>query len=176
MEREWFAARAAVRDRRSHSHAAAAVDILAAAPVVSATSLAHSLGIAVKNAAGLLEMFVARGVAIEVTHRAKRRLYGLKHLAPLRTEAAPPKHPMPGRGRGRPPRAEGGPPIAADYADAATAPPLNERLVLTPLERREFDFTDLDRWMQDVDQAIRRTKAVLDQFAARQDRPGAAGA
>jgi hypothetical protein len=77
LEREWCAARSAVRDRRRDSPAAAAVDIMAAASVVSATSLAGSLGIAVKNAAALLEAFVARGIAIEVTHRSKRRLYGL---------------------------------------------------------------------------------------------------
>jgi hypothetical protein len=43
-----------------------------------------------KKAAALLDAFVERGIAIGVTHRAKRRLYGLKHLAPLREEAAPP--------------------------------------------------------------------------------------
>ena len=91
LEREWFAARAAIRGRRRDSHAAAAVDIMAAAPIVSATSLAHSLDIAVKNAATLLDGFVARGIAIEVTHRSKRRLFGLKHLAPLRAEAALPR-------------------------------------------------------------------------------------
>ena len=42
LEWEWFAARAAIQSRRRDSHAAAAVDILAAAPVVSATSLARS--------------------------------------------------------------------------------------------------------------------------------------
>ena len=65
-----------------------AVDFLAAAPIVSATSLAHSLDIAIKNAASLLDAFVARGIAIEVTHRSKRRLFGLKHLAPLREESS----------------------------------------------------------------------------------------
>jgi hypothetical protein len=30
-----------------------------------------------------------------------------------------------------------------------------------PLERQEFDFTDLDRCLRKADQAIRRTKAVL---------------
>jgi hypothetical protein len=76
---------------------AAAVDVMAASPIVSATSLAASLSMAVKNAAALLDAFVERGIAIEVTHRAKRRLYGLKHLAPLREEAAPPRRPMSGR-------------------------------------------------------------------------------
>src|ERR1700751_1929232 len=102
MEREWFAARSAVRDRRRDARAVVAVHIMAASPVVSATSLAGGLGIAVKNASALLEAFVERGIAIEVTHRSKRRLYGLKDLAPLR-EAAPPRRPTPGRSRGRPP-------------------------------------------------------------------------
>src|SRR6202035_3541888 len=53
-EREWFAARSAVRDRRRDSRAAVAVDIMAASPVVSATSLAVGLGIAVKNTSALL--------------------------------------------------------------------------------------------------------------------------
>jgi hypothetical protein len=166
LEREWFAARSTVRDRRRDSRAAAAVDIMAAAPVVSATSLAGSLGMAIKNASALLEAFVERGVAIEVTHRSKRRLYGLKHLAPLREEAAPPRRPMPGRGRGRPPRGATGPVIAAEYSDAHSAAPLlADRVALSALERQEFDFTDLDNWMRQADQAIRRAKVVLDQFA-----------
>jgi Tn3 transposase DDE domain len=49
LEREWFAARPAIRGRRRDSHAAAAVDLMAAAPIVSATSLAHSLDIALWN-------------------------------------------------------------------------------------------------------------------------------
>jgi hypothetical protein len=36
---------------------------------------------------------------------------------------------------------------------------------LTPIERQEFDFTELDRWMLEADRAIRRAKAVLDQIA-----------
>ena len=100
LERQWLAARAAIRGRRRDSHAAVAIDILAAAPIVSATSLAHSLDIAIKNAAALLDVFVARGIAIEVTHRSKRRLFGLKHLAPLRETAALPRRALRHRGRG----------------------------------------------------------------------------
>jgi hypothetical protein len=167
LEREWFAARSVVRDRRRDSRAAAAVDIMAAAPVVSATSLAASLAMAVKNASALLEAFVERGIAIEVTHRSKRRLYGLKHLAPLREEAAPPRRPMPGRGRGRPPLGTSGTVITTEYSDAYCAAPLSaDRTPLSPIERREFDFTDLDNWMRQADQAIRRAKVVLDQLAA----------
>ena len=54
LERQWFAARAAVAERRRDSRAAA-VDILAAAPLVSATTLGQALGIATKNATRLLE-------------------------------------------------------------------------------------------------------------------------
>jgi hypothetical protein len=166
LEREWFAARSAVCDRRRDSRAAAAVDIMAAAPIVSATSLAGGLGMAVKNALALLEAFVQRGIAVEVTHRSKRRLYGLKHLAPLREEAAPPRGPMPGRGRGRPPRGATGPIVTAEYSDAhSAAPRLADRPALSPIERQEFDFTDIDNWMRQADQAIRRAKAVLDQLA-----------
>jgi hypothetical protein len=167
LEREWVAARSAVRDRRRDSRAAAAVDIMAAAPVISATSLAASLGMAIKNASALLEAFVERGIAIEVTHRSKRRLYGLKHLAPLREEAAPPRRPMAGHGRGRPPRGASGTVITTKYSDAYRAVPLQaDRPALSPLERQEFDFTDLDNWMRQADQAIRRAKMVLDQLAA----------
>ena len=162
LEREWFAARAAIRGRRRDSHAAAAVDLMAAAPIVSATSLAHSLDIAVKNAATLLDGFVTRGIAIEVTHRSKRRLFGLKHLAPLRAEAALPRRVlrrrahMAGRGNG------------ADDADPPdTPPPVLEPLRLTPIERKEFEFSDLDDWMREADQLIRRSQAVLDSIAQR---------
>ena len=128
LERAWFAARAAVAGRRRNSRAAAAVDILAAAPLVSATSLAAGLGMAVKNAAGLLDDFCAAGIAVEVTHRSKRRLFGLTGLAPLREAVRPPYRPEPGRGRGRPPargrgrrsacRAAAGGPADADRSPA----------------------------------------------------------
>ena len=102
LERAWRAARRAVSGRRRHSRAAAAVDLLAAAPLVSASSLAAGLGMAVKNATLLLDDFCAAGIAIEVTHRSKRRLFGLTGLAPLRDVVRPPYRPEPGRGRGRP--------------------------------------------------------------------------
>ena len=57
LERAWLAARRAVAGRRRHSRAAAAVDLLAAAPLVSASSLATGLGMAVKNATALLDEF-----------------------------------------------------------------------------------------------------------------------
>ena len=139
-----------------------AVDILAAAPIVSATSLARSLDIAIKNAAALLDVFVGRGIAIEVTHRSKRRLFGLKHLAPLRDTASPPRRALRHRGRGRWFGRGVEHAVAAD-----TAPRAAEPLQFTPLERKEFEFSDLDDWMREADQLIRRSQAVLDGIAQR---------
>ena len=163
LERQWLAARAATRGRRRDSHAAAAVDILAAAPIVSATSLAHSLDIAIKNAVALLDVFVARDIAIEVTHRSKRRLFGLKHLAPLRDTAAPPRRALRRHGYAALVRARG-----VDDADLPdTALRAAEPLQFTPLQRKEFEFSDLDDWMREADQLIRRSQAVLDGVAQR---------
>jgi hypothetical protein len=169
LEYQWFTARSAISDRRRDSHAAAAVDIMAAAPIVSATSLAAGLGIAVKNTTALLDAFVARGIAIEVTHRSKRRLFGLKHLAPLRAEARPPRHAR-STGvlarRGRAGAAAADMPAEAEFAagsDVAPAP--RQSHVLTPLDRKEFEFSDLDDWMREADQVIRRSQAILDRLA-----------
>lgn len=164
LEREWFAARAAIRGRRRDSHAAAAVDIMAATPIVSATSRAHSLDIAVKNAATLFDGFVARSIAIDVTHRSKRRLFGLKHLAPLRTEAAPPRRAL----RRRAPMAPGPGSGADDAEPPDTPPPVPKPLRLTPLERTEFEFSDLDDWVREADQVIRRSQ----QFSTASPRTG----
>jgi hypothetical protein len=152
LERGWRAARAAVAGRRRHSRAPAAVDLLAAAPLLSASSLARGLGMAVKNAATLLEAFGEAGIVVEVSHRSKRRLYGLAGLAPLRDEVAPPRRPEPGRGRGRPP--------APPAEDASQPPPLPESS-LTPIARRDFDTSDLEAAMAFADEAIRRARASL---------------
>jgi hypothetical protein len=97
---------------------------MAAAPVISATSRAGGLGIAVKNTSALVELLVERGIAIEVTHRSKRRLYGLKDLALLREEASLPRRPTPGRRRGRPPRGATKPAIVAENSSAVGRTPL----------------------------------------------------
>ena len=97
------AARAAVAaGRRRTSRTPAAVDLLAAVPLVSATTLAAALEMSVKAACAILDELVRLEVAVEVTHRHSRRLFGLAGLAPLRQAAAPPRRPLPGRGRGRP--------------------------------------------------------------------------
>ena len=48
------------------------------------TAISRALGAAVKNAAQLLDRFCANDIVIEVTHRSKRRLFGLAALASLR--------------------------------------------------------------------------------------------
>jgi len=156
IECAWFAARAAVTGRRRNSRAAAAVDILAAAPLVSATSLAAGLGMAVNDAAALLDAFCAAGLAVEVTHRSKRRLFGLAALAPLRTHVAPPYHPEPGRGRGRP--------SAIPDADLVTEPP--PLPPLTQIERLACDYSDIEHWMAQLDQTVPQTRRVLQTLAS----------
>ena len=149
LERAWRAARRAVSGRRRHSRAAAAVDLLAAAPLVSASSLAAGLGMAVKNATLLLDDFCAAGIAVEVTHRSKRRLFGLTGLAPLRDVVRPPYRPEPGRGRGRPPL------VAEEAITVPALPPV------PPLDRQPFDYSDLAHWMTQMDQTIRQARRAL---------------
>jgi len=161
LERAWRAARQAVAGRRRHSRAAAAVDLLAATPLLSASSLAAGLGMAVTNATRLFDQFCAAGITVEVTHRARRRLFGLAGLAPLRDQIAPPRRPEPGRGRGRPrllPGAE----------DAATGPP-PALPPLAPLERHRVDYNDLDQAMAQLDTVIRQARRALGELA--QPRP-----
>lgn len=50
-------------------------------------------------------------------------------------------------------------------ADGEAAALLRPRLALAPIEMGEFDFADLDGWMREADQVIRRSQAVLDRFA-----------
>ncbi len=152
MERGWFEARCGIAGRRKDSHVAAVVDLLAAASVLSATTLARILGIAVKNAIRILDELVAAEIAIEVTHRSKRRLFGLKGLAPLREVVRPPYRPDPNRGPGRPRQ-----PSEAEEADIAP-PPLPP---LTPIERLAFDYTALEEAMAHLDAVVRRTRHVL---------------
>lgn len=152
VERAWFTARTVVARRRRDSHAAAAVDRLAAVPLISATSLAAGLGIAVKNAIRLLDGLVDAEIAVEVTHRSRRRLFGLKAMAPLADAVRPPYRPEPGRGRGRPP--------GRDVEDAITGPP-PALPPLTPVERRAFDYTALEEAMAHLDAVVRTSRSTL---------------
>jgi hypothetical protein len=158
MERAWLSARRAVAGRRSNSRAAVAVDMLAAAPLISAPSLAAGLGMALQNALELLDGFCAAGIAIEVTHRSKRRLFGLAGLAPLRDEVAPPRRPEPGRGRGRPPSIR-------DEAEALPESSLPAERPMTSIERRSIDYSELERGMAHLEQVVRDTRRTLDVLA-----------
>jgi hypothetical protein len=155
LERAWREARLkAVRDRRGASSAGRAVDLLAAAPLLSTAAVAASLGVARNNAAALLGELCRAGVAVEVTRRARGRLFGLAGLAPLRDEVAPPRRPVPGRGRGRPPRAA---PPGAD----APEPPVPDPPAPAPLAPWAFDYGELDRAMAAVDALLRRARRDL---------------
>jgi len=151
MERAWFAARRAVAGRRKSSHASAAIDLLAATPVISATTLAARLGIAVKNAIRLLDDLTTAEITVEVTHRS-RRLFGLKGLAPLREAVRPPYRPEPGRGPGRPRQR-----VIAEEVEAPPTP----LAPLSPLERREFAYSALEEAMAELDTAIRHARLAL---------------
>jgi hypothetical protein len=151
MERAWFEARRGIAGRRKDSHVTSAVDLLAAAPVLSATTLARILGIATKNAIRILDELLAAGTAIEVTHRSKRRLFGLQGLTPLRDVVQPPYRPEPGRGRGRPP-------ILRFEDEVADPPPLPP---LTPIERRAFDYSTLEEAMVHLDAVVRQARHNL---------------
>jgi len=152
LEHGWFAARTAAAGRRRDSHAGAVVDVLAATPLISATSLAPALGISVKNAIGLLDSLVAAGAAVEVTHRAKRRLFGLPGMAPLADAVRPPYRPEPGRGRGRP---------MVVRKESQELPPL-PLSPLSPIERQSFDCSDLESALAELNQVVRRTRRSLD--------------
>jgi hypothetical protein len=158
LERGWSAARRAVAGRhRRHARTPAAVDLLAAVPLLSATTLAGALDISIKSALEILDGLLRAGVAVEVTGRAARRLFGLRGLAPLAAAVAPPRRPEPGRGRGRPRRA---PPAEAAEPPPPLAPP-------GPVERRAFDYGDLDAAMAAVEEAVRRARRNLDALAGR---------
>lgn len=156
MERRWLAARAAVAPgRRSTSRAPAAVDLLAAVPLVSATTLAAALEMSVRAACAILDELVRLEVAVEVTHRHSRRLFGLAGLAPLRQATAPPLRSVPGQGRGRPRKAPAVMEPPPEVLPPASLPRAG------PIERRAFDYGDLEAAMQAMDAAIRKTRAGL---------------
>jgi hypothetical protein len=151
LERGWASARARAPAQRRTSRAALAVDVLAAAPLMSATTLARSVGMSIKCAGELLERFVGEEIAVEVTHRSARRLFGLAGLVPVREVTAPPRRPLPGRGRGRPRWEE--PPETE--LPPAPPPPVSR------WERPQIDYSALDEAMAYCDQIIRETRQRL---------------
>jgi hypothetical protein len=153
LERGWIAARARIPAQRSTSRAALAVDVMAAAPLISATTLARAIGMSIKCTSELLDRLVAKEIAVEVTHRSARRLFGLAEMAPVRAATTAPRRPIPGRGRGRP-RSE-------DLAEASVAPPAP----LPPMSRYErpvIDYAALEAAMLECERVIRSTRRSLD--------------
>ena len=157
LERSWLTARAGLGKRRRSSRAAQAIDLLAAAPIMSAKTLAMRLDMAVTNALALLDEFQAAGLVVELTHRSKRRLFGLAGMERMRDYVAPPRRPEPGRGRGRPR-------IVPEAPESAALP--EPPAVVRPgaLPRLAFDYSDLDEAMAQADQAIRDTRLSLDRI------------
>ena len=100
LERTWLSARRTAAGRRSTSRAGLAIDVLAAAPLLSATTLARATGLSIKSASAIMDGFVADEIAIEVTHRSARRVFGLAGLAPVRDATTAPRRPQPGRAGG----------------------------------------------------------------------------
>lgn len=143
LERAWRDARAQAGNQRRNSKAALAIDIIAAHPVISATTLAARLSVSVQAACVLLERFLDRGLVIDVTHRAARRLFALKDLAPLREAVRMPKKPVPGRKRGRPRLGEEADPDDQSVAVAEEA--------FRPLPRWQPDYSELEAAISNVE-------------------------
>lgn len=150
LERLWLQARQVVGEkRRRTSRALAALDLLAASPLISATTLANQLSMAPKNALALLAQFVELGVVVEVTHRSARRLFGLKHLAPLAEEIALPRRAQ--RRANRSVQTED------TYPDELKA----EGSIPFRLRQWNPDYTDLEAAMAAADRAVRETSRRL---------------
>ena len=151
------AAQAHIVGHRRHSRMPAALTIIATHTLISATSLAARLDMSVKSALAILDRLVEDGIIIEITHRAARRLFGLRGLAPLREEITPPRRPMPGRGRGRPT----GAPEVASVDEPSSFP-----IPATKLPPIALDYTGLEAAMAAADQAIRRANEHLNRLLA----------
>jgi hypothetical protein len=143
LERSWQDARAQAGDQRRNSKAALAIDIIAAHPVISATTLAARLSVSVQAACVLLERFVERELVVDVTRRSARRLFALKDLVLLREAIKQPKKTVPGRKRGRPRLGDEADPVDQDVASVEE--------MFRPLPRWQPDFSELEAAMKAVD-------------------------
>ncbi|WP_209773951.1 hypothetical protein [Azospirillum rugosum] len=151
LEHTWRGARAAIGPRRSNSRLPAAVDLLAAAPLLGPARLASLLGCSLRGAGLMMEELVACGAAVEVTGRGSHRLYGLPGTEGIRGETAGPRRH--GHRRGRPPK------IAVPEPMAAVEPPPPP--VPARLERLEVDYTALDALLADTSRVVERVQAIL---------------
>lgn len=154
LDQAWHQARQAVQGRRPTSHAPALIDLLAAAPLLSSPAAAAALAIAPKNAIALLQDLAQAGIIIEVSQRAKRQLYALPHLAPLRDGVAAPRRPEPFRSRGRP---------RLEELEEAPEPFVPSPPPIARVEMRAIDinYGNLEQAMAELDDVIRRTHHAL---------------
>ena len=177
MEREWREARIQVDHRagaRSNSRLPAAVDLLAASPLLSTSALAEALGCSGEGASRMLDSLVQLEVAAEVTGRTgrgARRLYGLKRLLPIRAETTAVRRRLRGGQRGRPKRVLTAPfAELADDSGAAGVMPDAEPVEPVRLAAVSFDFDALDRLIAAADERTRGVRRLLDRIA-RGDKP-----
>ena len=177
MEREWREARIRVDHRagaRSNSRLPAAVDLLAASPLLSISALAEALGCSVEGASRMLDSLVQLEVVAEVTGRTgrgARRLYGLKRLLPIRAETTAVRRRLRGGQRGRPKRVLTAPfAELADDSGAAGVTPDAELVEPVRLAAVSFDFDALDRLIAAADERTRGVRRLLDRIA-RGDKP-----
>lgn len=154
IERQWRLARSRCGARRRNSRAGAAVDLLAAFPVLSATRLAELLEISLKAAYVILEHFLAEGIVVEVTHRMARRLFALKGFEPLRDAVRLPRRPTPGRRRGRPRLGECET-FPKDHEKTKIAPP-----PVTRPEPLDVDYAALEDAIAAADAAMARFQVL----------------
>ena len=152
LEWDWAHARSQVVGRRSTSRASAAIDVLAAAPLLSATTLASILGMSIKSATALLNEFVARGIVAEVTHRSARRLFGLPSMKAVGEATTAPRRPVPGRGRGRPSEAK----VIEVFPPVPPPPPLIQS------KRPPIDYSALEAAVAHCEHTVRATRRALD--------------
>jgi hypothetical protein len=172
MEREWHDARTKVGRRagaRSNSRLPAAVDLLAASPLLSISALAEALGCSIEGASQMLDTLVQLEVAAEVTGRTgrgARRLYGLKRLLPIRAVTTATRRRTTIGQRGRPKRI-----LTAPFAELTGSPSAAE---VTPdvepaeparLAPASFDFDALDRLLAAADERTRNVRRLLDRIA-----------
>jgi hypothetical protein len=177
MEREWREARSRVDHRagaRSNSRLPAAVDLLAASPLLSISALAEALGCSVEGASRMLDALVQLEVVAEVTGRTgrgARRLYGLKRLLPIRAETTAVRRRTKGGQRGRPKRVLTAPfAELADDSGAAGVTPDAELVEPVRLATVSFDFDALDGLIAAADERTRGVRRLLDRIA-RGDKP-----
>ena len=113
--------------------------------------------------------WVGLEVAAEVTGQAgrgARRLYGLKHLLPIRAETTAARRRARGGPRGRPRRVLT-PPFAelATEPGEAAVPPDADPVEPARLAPASFDFEALDRLVAAADERTRGVRRLLDRLA-----------